>query len=278
MHVPPERVTYPFEFLEPKRIFKTLNYYLFKDKIEANDVLQGELGDCYLMSIISAMGQRTDLISKAFRSLKVNYDGFYQIYFYDVDGQKKIMFVDHYFPYIEKNRQFLPLGSRPHDEEIWVMLLEKAYAKYEGGYANINGGTIINELYWLTGCFCEEFDVTSKYAWENLMIVCSKKNIVCCKSKQGAGQHSFKSLNNIANSHAYSILGADECDGIKLLTLRNPWGDTEWQGDFSDNSPLWTPKLKEYFGYNIAKGENGVFFIKFEDFIQEFDNVIVCFC
>lgn len=40
--------------------------------------------------------------------------------------------------------------------------------------------------------------------------------------------------------HAYSVITAKEIKGNRLLNLRNPWGDFEWNGDWSDKSPLWT--------------------------------------
>ena len=44
--------------------------------------------------------------------------------------------------------------------------------------------------------------------------------------------------------HAYTLLTAKETsDGHKLVCLRNPWGNFEWQGDWSDHSDLWTPAI-----------------------------------
>jgi calpain-15 len=40
--------------------------------------------------------------------------------------------------------------------------------------------------------------------------------------------------------HAYSVIAAKEVKGHKLLNIRNPWGGFEWDGDWSDQSPLWT--------------------------------------
>lgn len=31
--------------------------------------------------------------------------------------------------------------------------------------------------------------------------------------------------------------------------IRNPWGQKEWSGDFSDKSPLWTKRLKSELGF-----------------------------
>lgn len=40
--------------------------------------------------------------------------------------------------------------------------------------------------------------------------------------------------------HAYSVISAKEVKGNRLLCLRNPWGNYEWEGDWSDKSKLWT--------------------------------------
>jgi calpain-15 len=44
--------------------------------------------------------------------------------------------------------------------------------------------------------------------------------------------------------YAYTIKAVKEVTGsngekFKLLQLRNPWGNFEWEGDWSDDSPLW---------------------------------------
>ena len=33
-------------------------------------------------------------------------------------------------------------------------------------------------------------------------------------------------------------------NGVKLLKLRNPWGEGEWTGAWSDKWKGWTPELK----------------------------------
>ena len=43
---------------------------------------------------------------------------------------------------------------------------------------------------------------------------------------------------SIVPGHAYTLLSACEANGVKLLRLRNPWGDHEWTGDWSDKSNL----------------------------------------
>ena len=47
---------------------------------------------------------------------------------------------------------------------------------------------------------------------------------------------------------------------VRLLKLRNPHGHVEWEGDWSDNSPLWTPALKNQVGFKDE--DDGIFFIE----------------
>ena len=47
----------------------------------------------------------------------------------------------------------------------------------------------------------------------------------------------------IAGGHAYSLLAGYEVNTLqgreRLVKIRNPWGDKEWLGRFSDNSQDW---------------------------------------
>jgi len=45
------------------------------------------------------------------------------------------------------------------------------------------------------------------------------------------GAHKSKGL---ASDHAYTLIGAYEVEGNRLVKIRNPWGSYEWKGDWSD--------------------------------------------
>jgi hypothetical protein len=53
-----------------------------------------------------------------------------------------------------------------------------------------------------------------------------------------------------------------------LLHIRNPWGEGEWTGPWSDNSPLWEqyPDIKNEL-YDV-NADDGVFWMAFEDFVK----------
>ena len=61
---------------------------------------------------------------------------------------------------------------------------------------------------------------------------------------------------------------------MKLLKLRNPWGQGEWTGDWSDKSPIWTDALKKQVGF--VDGDDGIFFIELADYLQHFSWTSIC--
>lgn len=265
-------------FKNPKDVFDG-KYYLYKDDISIEDVKQGQIGNCYLISVLASLSQRPDLIYKVFKSRTVNPDGFYELYYYE-NSKKKVMFIDDNI--VMFNSKYLSefQFAKPNGEELWVMLLEKAYAKYEGGYSNIIGGKMYQELTWLTGALCRQIKTDNLNAWNELFNGIQQNFIITTSSNRGTGNHNNKTANGIANGHAYSIIGANEFlsgDGdIRLLRMRNPWGHTEWKGDFSDNSSKWTQELKDYFEYDKYMGDDGIFFIPFEDYKKEFSSFVIC--
>lgn len=59
------------------------------------------------------------------------------------------------------------------------------------------------------------------------------------------------------------------------MKMRNPWGSgVEWKGDWSDNSKLWTPDLKQKLGWTDAN--DGLFFISLNDYLSHYSNTSVC--
>jgi len=63
---------------------------------------------------------------------------------------------------------------------------------------------------------------------------------------------------------------------VKLVRLRNPWGNFEWKGAFSDDSPLWTKDKIDYFK-PVFNDDDGMFWMEFSTFMGNFDNIEVCF-
>ena len=86
----------------------------------------------------------------------------------------------------------------------------------------------------------------------------------------------------MVGGHAYSILhavdvGAD-ADRVRLLLLRNPWGKSEWKGDWSDSSSSWRkrPDVAAAVGNKRSHDDDGRFWIQLPDFRQRFRTVDLC--
>lgn len=60
---------------------------------------------------------------------------------------------------------------------------------------------------------------------------------------------------------------------LKLMRIRNPWGHQEWNGDWSDDSDMWTPELLEKFSHH--KGDDGEFFMSYQDYLVYYRNTTV---
>lgn len=58
-------------------------------------------------------------------------------------------------------------------------------------------------------------------------------------------------------------------DPVTLVQIRNTWAPFEWDGEWSDNSPLWTDDVVKKVGFVPAK-EEGLFWMNLDDFVNEF--------
>jgi len=83
----------------------------------------------------------------------------------------------------------------------------------------------------------------------------------------------YKSM-GLIGGHAYSVIAAHEGDDFQILKVRNPWGEHEWNGDWSDKSPLWTDELREELNYVDA--DDGSFWMSVDDFKNCFIEFYLC--
>ena len=80
--------------------------------------------------------------------------------------------------------------------------------------------------------------------------------------------HYHASLTADSLDHAYTVLKAVEFRGKRFLKVRNPWGNSEWTGRWSDGSKEWTKEWLEVLEYLDHRfGDDGVFIMEYEDFL-----------
>jgi len=105
-----------------------------------------------------------------------------------------------------------------------------------------------------------------------------KSYIMCAGSNSVPNKWEDISSVGIVSSHAYTVLSCFliKSNGVRLrlVRLRNPWGQTEWNGDWSDKSKLWTPELKAQVGF-VDKAD-GIFFMSEMDYLRYFSITTIC--
>lgn len=60
-----------------------------------------------------------------------------------------------------------------------------------------------------------------------------------------------------------------------MVQLRNPWGDFEWKGEWSDKSLAWTPQTKKQCDF-CDDDSDGAFFMSLADLKKHFELVQIC--
>ena len=98
---------------------------LFLDGIEPNDINQGALGDWWFLASIASLAENPALIRRLFITQSYNECGFYKLNICK-DGEWVQVVVDDYIPWYLNGG---PMFTRGRGDELWVLLLEKAYAK-----------------------------------------------------------------------------------------------------------------------------------------------------
>ncbi|XP_043930007.1 calpain-3 isoform X2 [Protopterus annectens] len=94
-------------------------------------------------------------------------------------------------------------------------------------------------------------------------------------------QFETRTTTGLVKGHAYSVTGVDEVTfkgkKVRLVRLRNPWGQVEWNGPWSDNSKEWSQidkAEKTRLQHRVA--EDGEFWIAYDDFKKNFTKIEMC--
>lgn len=238
--------------------------------IDPNDIMQGNLGDCYLLSAISALAEFPERVKKLFKIQSFNANGKYKIELYH-EGMLVAYEVDDYFPCIGNIIAFSGPRFEDNTIELWVILLEKVWAKRFGGYFNIEQGLTENVLRDLTGAPVEKVLTKDSQIWSILSEADDKNYII-----NGSIDNSLELSNSIGlvTLHSYAIIKAQVYQGNKLLMIRNPWGRHEFTGDWSDNSSKWTAEAKKAMDWEPR--DDGRFWMEISDFVHYFSSVSIC--
>jgi hypothetical protein len=211
--------------------------------IDPNDVQQGQLGDCYLLSAMAAVARANpEAIRRLVRG--PNADGTYDVTIYSDTGgvfstewTPKTVKVTPSFPsYASGAPAFAERGDIDPAQggpELWVMLIEKAYATVEGGYSDIEGGYVSKAMTRLTGVESKTFEPSD---YTDVQIAATIKYYLSANWAVGASadwyiRDAYKEearKKGIVLQHDYAVVAID--DKKMTIDLQNPWGSEHIKG------------------------------------------------
>ena len=273
------------EFKRAHEIYKDTRYTLIADNMKMDDIVPGQIDDTYFLFAVQNLCKNPGNINKLFvkNGSYHNPNGYYELILF-INGKPQIVIVDDYLP-VKKGTSEL-VFAKSKKNEIWISLLEKAWAKVNGGYANIIGGTPMEALEFLTGFSSLSYDMENKdnedlneYKMEIVKQLqnCDIENsIIACTTTSSTDVSSV----GLITGYTYNLLEiyqiqTSDGNNVYLFRLRNPWSIGEWNGDWSDKSPLWDDNAKSKVKY--LDKEDGIFYMSDNDFFKYFKHVEICY-
>lgn len=240
--------------------------------------------DGSFLGALGAVATRPDLLGHLF-SVERSSDryGIYTVRLYK-NGDWHDVVVDDQIPCTASKPAF---GRCGNDNEMWVPLAEKAYAKLHRNYSAISGTSVAEALGDLTGGAVQriyfrklhtEEEIRNGRLWARLMRYDKWGYLMSCQMgvRREDGESPSKDW-GILENYVYSILAVRQVNDYKLIHIRNPWGIKQWQGPWSDSAREW--ELKENQGVVDALGyvirDDGTFWMAFQEFVKQFNKLYI---
>lgn len=169
------------------------------------------------------------------------------------------------------------MSTAGRDKELWTIIMEKAWAKVHGSYERINGGCSMTTIRDLTGApgdlyQLDDEDVDPEDVWEKLYDADKKNYILTAVTMKNPACDILPPV-GLVPEHTYSLIRVEVAKGHRLLKLRNPMGEYEWKGDWSDKSAHWTPELSDQLGH--TEQNDGTFWMCWSDVCQYFTSFAI---
>ncbi|XP_070965930.1 calpain-9-like [Oncorhynchus clarkii lewisi] len=250
---------------------------------DRTDICQGALGDCWLLAAIASLTLHKETLARVVpndQGFDRSYAGIFHFQFWQHNRWLDVV-VDDRLPAVRNRLVLLHSAS---NNEFWSALLEKAYAKLNGSYESLKGGSTLEAMEDFTGGLGETYE--TKSAPTDLFNIMKKaydrgSMMGCSIDITSSAESEAQTASGLVKGHAYSITGLEEVNyrgkKVKLIRIRNPWGQVEWNGAWSDESREWnvidSSEKKRILQNSMDDGE---FWMEFEDFKANYDKIEIC--
>uniref|UniRef100_A0A3B3X1H5 Uncharacterized protein n=1 Tax=Poecilia mexicana TaxID=48701 RepID=A0A3B3X1H5_9TELE len=246
--------------------------HLFVDGISAHDLHQGQLGNCWFVAACSSLASRESLWQKVIPDWKEqewdtekpdSYAGIFHFRFWRF-GEWVDVVIDDRLPTVDNQLVYCHSND---SNEFWSALVEKAYAKVYGCYEALDGGNTADALVDFTGGVSEPVDLlegqmatdeaSRNQLFERVLKVHNRDGLISCSIRATTVEDMEARLDcGLVKGHAYAVtdvrkvrlghglLAFFKSEKLHMIRMRNPWGEKEWSGPWSDSSEEWNKVSK----------------------------------
>jgi len=249
---------------------------LFSEGLEPDDVEQGLLDDDYLCASIMVIAECNVRIRALFQRHIENDRGAYCVSMH-FNGELREVIIDDRIPCDAATK--MPIFAHCRRGEIWLSLLEKAYAKLRGSYAAIQKGSASAALSDLLGCpvFVRPSNGLTEEEAAVLIDAIMRHDrldhVMCCRALR-----TVKADSGLVPDRWYGLLEARIYKGETLLRVRNTKsrqsGLGDWRGRWGNkDEEHWTKEACDELYH--AREMDGTFWITFQDWMNHFNPIVV---
>ncbi|XP_062569424.1 calpain-1 catalytic subunit-like isoform X2 [Saccostrea cucullata] len=215
----------------------------------------------FLVTFLTVM-ENDLLFSKVFKSPCISeenkkIDGVFHFRFWYF-GQWVDIYIDDLIPVQEGCLMMTSHPTSFFKNDIGITMAEKAYAKFIGGYRNMEEKDFDDFFHGLTGGYAVEYKF--KFPVHGTQV--------------------FRKIRDALDSGAYifcsvkitTYLNEDVC----LIKLRNIWSDFEWTGPWSHGSSEWAKCPFDVYERNVTQSnEKCFFYMDVNDFLEYFEGFTI---
>jgi hypothetical protein len=232
--------------------------------VDADDVTQGMLGDCYFLSPVMATARiNPQRIRRLIRGpVETKPDGrrifevdLYEGHWIGSPSKRTFRVDDRFVTEAGGSPRYAQHGDMGiHGPEIWVMLLEKAWAAMKGGYDKAHFGLMADGMTAVTGCDTDYTMIDGKRdkaIFREISRCVSQGKPVTIQTKQRFSADELAEAEDIERTlvaqHAYNVARVDPT--WETIDIINPHGRNHLK-DF----PL--VRLRRFFDYYVMSEDS----------------------
>uniref|UniRef100_A0A673A567 Calpain-3 n=1 Tax=Sphaeramia orbicularis TaxID=375764 RepID=A0A673A567_9TELE len=262
------------------------------------DICQGDLGDCWLLAAIACLTLNEKLLYRVVPQEQSFSESYAGIFHFQTGWTSSLTTASP-----PSTTSWCSPSQRRN--EFWSALLEKAYAKLHGSYEALKGGNTTEAMEDFTGGVTEFYEMKEapKELYKIMKKALQRGSLMGCSIDYYddgiwtlfcwclyllffffalvPARYETRTVTGLVKGHAYSVTAVEEVrtdeSKVRLVRLRNPWGQVEWNGPWSDNSKEWATLSKaEKEKLQHQNAEDGEFWMSFEDFKKNYTKIEIC--